>query len=252
VKRYFYQGTLEVGNNLTLQGDLFHHIFEVCRLQKGQHFELINVDGKAYLTCVESIEKKMARVNIKEQRQIPRLREPHIKLFLSFPKVPTFEMIVEKSVELGVKSITPILSDFSQVRSRSQFPTPKMARWEKIILQATQQSGRGDLMKIEEPIEMKNILPDLLLLKDSLNVVAYEGESNLALKEFLTSKRTQQSSFKRINLFVGSEGGFSDSEIQKFRELDLTPVTLGEQVLRVETACLTLVASLKYEFDLLR
>jgi 16S rRNA (uracil1498-N3)-methyltransferase len=250
VRRYFYEGEIQIGSSLNLQGDLFHHIFDVCRLQQGQHFELLNNRGLAFLVKVETVGKKQAQVFVQEERVIPPIRTPHIHLYLSFPKVPTFEMIVEKSVELGVVSITPVLSDFSFVRTLNQFPTAKVPRWQKIILQATQQSGRGDLMRIEEPIFLNSSVKTLRAMEKTLNVVAYEGASPLSLKNYLASEK-QKHQFDRVNLFVGSEGGFSDEEIVQFKNLDLPPVTLGDQVLRVETACLTLVASLKYEFDLL-
>jgi 16S rRNA (uracil1498-N3)-methyltransferase len=249
MRRYFFDGNLECGRREHIQGDLFHHIFDVCRLQVGQHFEFISAQGEAYLAEVESVSKRQAEVLIREKRTLPPLREPHIHLFLSFPKIPTFELIVEKSVELGVSAITPVLSDFSFVRSMSQFPTVKVPRWKKIILQATQQSGRGDLMPIHEPRKLEEVLATRSTGSDQLTVVAYEGESPTSLKEYLSLQK--RPSIKCINVFVGSEGGFSDKEITQFKKLDLSPVTLGDQVLRVETACLTLVASLKYEFELL-
>lgn len=249
MRRYFYDDKVIVGETLGIQGDLFHHIFDVCRLQVGQHFELITPQGSAFLARVEIVEKKRAQVSIEEERQIPQIREPHIYLYVSFPKIPTFELIVEKSVEMGVKEIIPVLSDFSFVRTLSQFPEPKMPRWQKIILQATQQSGRGDLMKLGKPQKLSDVFQSASSEIEVLNVVAYEGESPLSLKAYLNSRRDHK--IRRINLFVGSEGGFSDSEISQFKKLDFPPVTLGDQVLRVETACLTLVSSLKYEFDLL-
>lgn len=249
MRRYFYDDELQVGASLKIEGELFHHIFDVCRIQEGQHFELLNSRGKAYLVKAEKVEKKRAEISVREERLIPSLPKPHIYLYLSFPKVPTFELIVEKSVELGVHSIIPVLSDFSFVRTKAQFPSPKLPRWQKIILQATQQSGRGDLLKIEEPVLLRELLPALKPSPSAINVVAYEGKAPQSLKKYLQG--ISPSGIERINLFVGSEGGFSEGEIAAFQSLDFPPVTLGDQVLRVETACLTLVAALKYEFNLL-
>ncbi len=249
MRRYFYSETLNTGESLSLTGDLFHHIFDVCRVQMGQHFELLNSTGQAYLVSVESIGKKSAQVMVREERIIPKIKEPHLHLCLSFPKVSTFEFIIEKSVELGVKSITPFLSDFSSIRTKAQFPSAKEARWQRIILQATQQSGRGDLMILNEVQAFDEILaPQIQKKEEALTLVAYEGEASWTLKNYLHARK---SPFLRdVYIFVGSEGGFSDREIKRFQSLDLSPVTLGDQVLRVETACLTLVSSLKYEFDI--
>lgn len=249
MRRYFFDGELSAGLKITLEGELFHHIFEVCRLQVGQHFELLNDKNIAFLVVIESIEKKKARVLTQEQRIIPKIKEPHIYLYLSFPKISTFESVIEKSVELGVKKIIPVLSDFSFMRTLNQFPELKIPRWKKIILQATQQSGRGDLMTIERVQFLTEVLPEIVKIEECLNVISYEGETVHSLKSFISQKTSKN--IKRINIFVGSEGGFSDSELKTFKNLDLPPVSLGDQVLRVETACMTLVASLKYEFDLL-
>lgn len=264
MRRYFYPKALLNSEILTLEGELFHHIFEVCRMQVGQHFELLNSKGSAYLVKVESVGKRAAQVLVCEERTISNLKEPHIHLFLSFPKVSTFEAIIEKSVEMGVKSITPFLSDFSSVRSRSQFPAAKLPRWQKIILQATQQCGRGDLMELHEVQFLSEILNGdyfqkghegvgdrsaaLKVAEGGLHIVAYEGEAQVTLKGQLMSQKKDL--LKNIFVYIGSEGGFSDQEIQRFRQLDLPPVTLGEQVLRVETACMTLVSAIKYEFEI--
>ena len=81
---------------------------------------------------------------------------------------------------------------------------------------------------------------------------AYEGEGISAVKPFLQSKLAAATDKPQdIWLIVGAEGGFSAAEVQKLKALGLDPVTLGQQILRVETACLTLVSVLKYEFDLL-
>lgn len=250
MKRYFFDHSWQEGDEILLEEDLFHHIFDVCRVQKGEHFELLNSQGQAFLVQVEELKKKRAQVRVQEIRNIPPLKGPHIYLYLSFPKIPTFETIVEKSVEMGVFQIIPLLSDHSFIRSREQFPSGKKPRWQKIILQATQQSGRGHLMAIGEIQTLEEVLATLPRSSNVINVVAYEGQAPHSLKTFLQSVRT--SPIERINLFVGSEGGFSENEVKRFQSLDLPPVTLGDQILRVETACLTLVASLKYEFDLLR
>lgn len=266
MRRYFINEKLEINQIVTLQGELFHHIVEVCRLQERQHFEFLNESGKAYFSEIISISKKIAKVQILEVRSLPTLKTPLIYLFLSFPKVSTFESIVEKSVEMGVKAIVPFLSDYSFYKSLNQFPHEKLTRWKKIILQATQQSARSDLLQINEVQTLAKLLESFTLANTStneLNVIAYEGEAPMTLKSHLAPYRSFQENNtshshtksgsphpEKVNLFVGSEGGFSTQEIDQFKKLDLIPVTLGDQILRVETACMTLVSSIKYEFEL--
>jgi 16S rRNA (uracil1498-N3)-methyltransferase len=128
-----------------------------------------------------------------------------------------------------------------------------MERWQKIVVSATQQSGRGELMKVYKPTEWSEMLKFINPNQENWCLFAYEGTSVLGVKEHLEAvKKTIASSPQNIWIIVGSEGGFSKLEVSEMQQLGLNPVTLGSQVLRVETACMTLVAVLKYEFGLLK
>jgi 16S rRNA (uracil1498-N3)-methyltransferase len=251
MRRYFVEKKLSVGEEFLLSGDLFHHIFEVCRQQLGNHFELMTNEGKAYLVEVILLQKKTASVKICEERQLPLLRKPYIHLILSVPKISTFETILEKAVELGVTSIQPVVSDFSFVKTLKSFPIEKLPRWQKIILQATQQSARGNILVLKEPKDLKQIMKaPPWRERQALGVFAYEGVCEVSFKTYLQKRKSETpDGIENLWAVIGSEGGFSGEEVRELRDLDLQPVTLGDQVLRVETACLTIVSSLKYEFD---
>lgn len=253
MRRFFISGPIAVGTEKQLEGDSFHHIFEVCRQQIGDQFELVTAEGKAYFSKVLQIQKKRAVVMPLEVRELPKPRQPWINLVLSMPKFSNFDLILEKSVELGVARIQMVVSDYSYIKSLKSFPHEKQGRWLKIIQQATQQSGRGNLLELTEVQSLDHFLDTKVWLQSpSAAIFAYEGQSSINLKSYLQEcRRKVQSPFENIWVFVGSEGGFSLAEVERFRKLDLQPVTLGDQVLRVETACQTIVAALKYEFDLL-
>lgn len=254
MRRYWLDINLNIGEQLTIEKDLFHHIFDVCRVEKSQHFELLNSSGQGFLVHVDSIEKKRASVTVVEVRKIPELKHPHIHLFLSMPKFSTLEAVVEKSVEMGVHSIHPFFSDYSFVKSMPEKDwLHKYERWQKIIISATQQSGRGELMKLEKPFVWSHFSAQINQYNVSRCLFFYEGESSLTAKQAICQikESTQQTPLSGIGLVVGSEGGFSINEINNLGSLGLSPVTLGSQVLRVETACLTGLSILKYEFDLM-
>ncbi len=253
MRRYFINliTDIEIGDQITIDGELFHHIFDVCRQQVGSKFELLNPNGDAFFSEVTAIKKKSALLTVKEKRILTKTQPPFIHLLLSFPKISTFETIIEKAVELGVTSITPIISDFSSIKSLNNFPKEKEIRWNKIILQATQQSARGDLLKLLPPKTLTQTIQDLNFKnnKNTFGIFAFEGECKMALKDYLASiKNSNENIISDIYIIVGSEGGFSQPEVQFLIEHDLNPVTLGHQVLRVETACLSLASIIKYEF----
>ncbi len=230
----------------------YHHIFDVCRQQVGQHFEVITEDSKAYLVKVIEIQKKMAIAKIKEERVIQKLNTPHIHILLSLPRYAVIDSTIERAVEMGVTSLTPFVSDFSFIRKIKELPEGKFERWNKIIVSATQQCGRGELMKLNSLVTLDQALENANLNDTNWCLFAYEGKIHLPISEQIKNLRQQFTNLpQNIFILVGSEGGFSLPEVQKIENLGLRPVTLGQQILRVETACLTLVSVLKYEFGLM-
>lgn len=107
MRRYWSDSPLSLNKEIQLSPELFHHICEVCRLPEGAKFELITEEQKAYLVRLVSKSKKTATIHVLEERQLPSLSRPYIRLCISLPKFNTFESILEKSVELGVHRIQP-------------------------------------------------------------------------------------------------------------------------------------------------
>jgi 16S rRNA (uracil1498-N3)-methyltransferase len=239
--------------NVTFKDEQFHHIFDVCRQQVGHHFEVITEDSKAYLVEVTSIGKKNAIALIKEVREITPLKKPHIHILLSLPRYAVIDSTIERCVEMGVSSITPFVSDFSFIRKIKELPAGKFERWRKIVISATQQSGRGELMKLHDLVSFETLVKSINHNEKNWCLLAYEGKSQVRLQDEIQSLESKYASLPdNVFILVGSEGGFSSDEINQIEFLGLRPVTLGAQILRVETACLTLVAILKYQFDLMK
>jgi 16S rRNA (uracil1498-N3)-methyltransferase len=226
-----------------ISGDVFHHIFDVCRQELGSKFEVLGDGQKAHLVKITELGKKSARGQIIESRELPVPRKPHLVLALSVSRFPVMEAVVEKAVELGVSRIEPFFSEYSFIRKA--LPENKIERWNKIVVSATQQSGRGDLMEITPANELEQVLEKFNQSPSAKGLFAYEGQSTLSIKKAV---KEQTGDMEEFWIFVGSEGGFSRSEVEIFKRQGLEPVTLGEQVLRVETACIALLAILKYEF----
>lgn len=253
MRRYWVERRDLQGEEVFFQGDVFHHVFGVCRQGQGSKFEVLTEDGQARFVEVIAVGKKDARARVLETRPLPPVIEPRIHLATCLPRFPVFEAVLEKAVELGVESIQPLFSDFSFLRDPSSLSSNKTERWQKIIRSAMQQSGRGSWLRLEPARPLDDYLRDSSqLMNRNPNhrcLFAYEGDSTRGLREELLSWRNPAP--RDITVFVGGEGGFSDREVRLFRNAGLHEVTLGSQVLRVETACMALVSVLKYEFDLM-
>jgi len=269
MRRYWIEKSQIDNATVTFTDDQFHHIFDVCRQEVGHHFEVITEDSIAYLVQVTQVGKKKAQAKVIEERRIEKLPAPHIHLALSISRYPVMDSIMERAVEMGVSSILPFVSSYSFIRKEKELPTAKMDRWKKIVISATQQCGRGELMTIHETVNMNQMLEKVQKVtnpaEQNLCLFAYEGQpgqQQVPIEEEITRLRNKfgwksnylsnQNKPHDLWIVVGSEGGFSVQEVETMRGLGLYPVTLGKQILRVETACLTLVAVLKYEFGLMR
>ena len=240
------------GQCVSFTEDVFHHIFHVCRQSEGSRFEVLVKGGKAYFVQVTSVEKKKAYADILEERQVSPLPRPFIRLAVSVPQIKKIDVILEKAVELGVKEVVLFTSDFSSFKKDPGFLVKKKERWQKIIRGATQQSGRGELMDMRGPVSLEEVLQEFGLKNDALGLFAYEGECPVSVREYLSGATAsgQLQELSEAWVFVGSEGGFSPREVDLFKNSGLSPVSLGEQILRVETACVVLPAILKYELGL--
>jgi len=244
MRRYWVEEESIAGDRFILKGDTFHHIVDVCRMGKGDKFEILNEKGMIYFVELENVSKKHADGKILESRKAPEQKRPHIVLALSVPRFNVIDNVIEKAVELGVSRIQPFTSDFSFIRNAKDLTPQRLQRWDKIVKSAAQQTGRADLLKIEAVKTLPQTVEQFNRNSRALGLWAYEGEGELSLKEALQKAPRD---LEEVWVFVGSEGGFSRQEIEFAKNNGFPPLTLGDQVLRVETACVALISVIKYE-----
>lgn len=234
------------GGQVHIDGELFHHIRDVCRFGESDHFEVLPGDDKAYLVQITKMNKRDLVGQVKEDRVIEPLKKPWIHLALSVPRYPKVDFILEKAVELGVHTVSLFVSDHSFPRELRDVSESRMARFEKINRAAAQQSGRGRLMHLSSPDTLENVLKTFKTKDRALGLFPYEGDGVFSWQQAIREGR--QNEPEEVWLFVGSEGGFSLREVELFQQHGLQPMTMGSQILRVETACVALVSVIKYEF----
>ena len=247
MRRYWIDGVSELQPEIEITKEEYHHIVDVCRQGVGSQFEVLTTTGYALLVEMTAVLRKSAVARVMSLRKIEEIKKPYIHLALSVPKLATFESVLEKSVELGVYKIWPFVSDYSFFKSKKNIMTDKAMRFQKIIKGATQQSARSSLMDLASVEDLETLIEVYQRTPHSQALFAYEGEGGRSLKSVLA---TMESTVEHIWLFVGSEGGFSLQEVEMLKKINLFPVSLGHQVLRVETACVTLLGVIKYELNL--
>ena len=245
MQRFWIDKNQLQGGQACITGDQYHHICRVCRIEAGEHFELLTEGNTAYLVQMQNVGKKQALAQVIKERPIKAPPRPHIHLALAFARPHIVDRVVEKSVELGVHSVQLFASAKSQ-----QFKNLKTQRWEKITCHTQAQCGRAHKMQLNTT---KNLNECLLSFNNQFNkvptlyILAYEkSEAGSPLNIFLQQQQ-DLGQIQDVVLFIGPEGGFTPQEVEIFSQHGVQPVGLGRQVLKVETACITLISILNYE-----
>lgn len=236
-------------NNFMVTDEAFHHAVKVSRFRIGEEFEIVYGGEEALRVRFVEINKKNAQVEILGYRKLPNIFRPHVNLAVGVTKWSTLEEIIEKAVELGVHTVQPLLTDFSFIRSKKDWPQSRTERFQKIVKSATEQSGRGPLMTVAEPLTLQDFTQRLNQNSKGAGLFAYEGGADRGPQ--LEFKRLKTRQVDEVWAIVGPTGGFSRAEVDFMQQSGLPPVTLGSQILRADTACFAIISIIKYEFGLM-
>ena len=228
----------------TILGEDVNHIKNVLRMEIGTKIYTTNIETHIkYLTEIKSIENEKVECNILEE--VPTTELPiNITLYQGLPKSDKLEFIIEKATELGACKIVPVEMRFSIAKIKNE--DKKIVRWNKIAESAAKQSKRNIIPSIEQTIKVNEMINQFK--QYDLILVAYENESKQTLKDVL--KNSQKEKIKNVALVIGPEGGVDSKEIELLVQNGAKCVSLGKRILRTETAPLTLLSMLIYEFEL--
>lgn len=230
------------GEEAVISGDDVKHIYKVLRLEEGENIHINNCEGEEYLGRIDSIDKQEVKVKLLEILAVNNESPIQVYLYQGLPKSSKMDLIVQKATELGVMEITPIITDRVVVKNElGEFK--KVDRWKRIALEACKQCKRTLIPKINTPIEFDELIN---ILKDmDLVVVPYENEKGFGIRN--TIKNLQDRNIKKVAVVIGPEGGYEESEIEKFKQIGADIVTLGPRILRTESAGFVCVSLLMYE-----
>lgn len=238
--KFFTPKELFNENEATILGEDVKHIYRVLRLKEGEKVVLNNLQGEEFLGEISEITKTEVKIALHKKLEVNNESPLEVYLFQGMPKAAKMDLIVQKGTELGVKEITPILTSRVDVKLKGDFK--KLDRLERIALEASKQSKRTFITKINGPIsfeELQERLKDLDLV-----VVPYENAENFGVKALVKELKKE---VKKVGVIIGPEGGFQDEEIDRLKENGAYIVTLGPRILRTETAGFVCGSLLQYE-----
>ena len=204
---------------------------------------LLDNSGEEFVAEVARVERKLVEVRIVERRTSSIESPVRIVLCQGLLKSARFEWMLEKGTELGVAAFAPVLCHRTTSGLEDAGPS-KLQRWQRIIQEATELSGRSripDLLPIRPLAQALADVPS-----SALGLIPWEEERELSLRTALRAAKPQE---KTVYLFIGPEGGFTVDEIQLAQRYGIQSVTLGKRIMRAETAALATVANVLYELE---
>lgn len=233
-RRIYQPGYFENGQVVTLSADAARHVAVVLRMQAGEQVTLFGGDNREFLATITTARKNKVTLLLGAAREISRESPRNIHLAQAVSKGDRMEFVIQKAVELGVCSVTPLITEHCAVRTSGDYLAKKHRQWQAIAVAACEQSGRNQLPVIHAPS----------------NLHSYLKRCDAAIKLVLCpsvvgSWRDYDLSASDIALLIGPEGGLSEQEIQQANQYQFKPLCLGPRVLRTETAALAAVSILQ-------
>ncbi|MBD3359582.1 MAG: RsmE family RNA methyltransferase [Candidatus Buchananbacteria bacterium] len=218
--------------------EIIKKITKVLRKSVGDTFILFDDQAEEYEVKLTEIKKDQIICQAISRNFIDRELALEINLYQSLLKKDKFELVLQKATEIGVKKIIPIISENCIVKDLSK---TKISRYEKILTEATMQSGGKITPELNQVLDFEKAIAELNT--EDFNLIAHEREQDNKLINIL-----QNNNFKKINLFIGPEGGFSEQEINLAQRYSVLSFSLGKRILRAETAALVACGTISQIF----
>lgn len=244
--KFFVKNDQIDNGKVTINGEDVNHISNVLRMKKNDLINICNIETQEnYIANITNISKTEVICNILEKIKSNAESNVEVDIFQGLPKSDKMELIIQKSVELGVKRIIPVEMKRCVVKLDNKDKIKKVERWNKIAEVAAKQSGRNiipiiDNIKNINEISNKFDEYDLVLL-------CYENEKEVFLKTVL--KQYKNYTHIKIAVIVGPEGGIDISEVMHMQQYGAKVISLGSRILRTETVSLAMLSVIMYEFE---
>ena len=231
--RIYCGQNLEIGKVLILIQNSSKHLVNVLRKKEGSLIELFDGKGSSCTAEIISSQKKRVKVKLVEELVFQDRKGIKISLGQSLIKTEPFSFSIQKATELGVTSISPLYTERTVIKLKSNSTKSRKARWQSIATHACQQCGENWLPEINKIQRLEDWAQ---AVKAKHKIVLYpNAETKLSSLTFDDS----------VAIAVGPEGDFTDSEINLLTEKDFLPVKLGERVLRADTAVISVVSAIR-------
>jgi 16S rRNA (uracil1498-N3)-methyltransferase len=234
--RIFISDKLSSGQQLQLDGDKARYIGRVLRLRSGDPLTVFNGEDGEFGASVATIGKNSAAVDISSHIDTTTESPLKVHLVQGISRGERMDFVIQKATELGVKRVTPVLTEYGVVKLGGERASKRRDHWQGVAESACEQSGRIRPPLIDAPID----------LNAWFGTRTKETDTDLILKPGATTALTSIATpATKVCLLIGPEGGFSDSEYEDAEVAGFGAVSIGPRILRTETAALTAIAAVQ-------
>lgn len=232
--------------SFTLGAEETRHARDVLRLQAGEEIFVFDGAGREFQCTVQSIDRNSTALTVVSEVEPTRPESPlDLTLAIALLKGEKFDLVIQKTTELGVKRIVPLLTERADIKLRDGNNSEnRLARWRRIAIEAAKQTGRAQVPEILAPVVCRTLLSESMAESTATRLMFSEREG-ASLVETSLNFAVQPT---RIVALVGPEGGWSEEELTAARTGGWKIITLGGRILRAETAGIAVVTLLQHRF----
>ena len=236
IPRLFVDLDLSDGDTVDLDDRATHHVSRVLRLRSGDPVRLFNGRNGEYEAYLNQISRDGASAVVGRGSAISRESGISITLCQGIARGNRMDLVLQKSIELGVNKIIPVWTDRSTLRLDGKRLERRMQHWRGIIINACEQCGRNRIPEISYPVGLQEWLHTCIPADTKL---VLDPDAGLSLSEINTPERN-------IILLTGPEGGLSDGEKTRLAQAGFSSIRLGKRILRTETASITAISCIQF------
>ena len=241
--QFFVEDEQVTEDGVLITGSDVNHIRNVLRMKPGERVRISTRTGSNYLCSITQVEEMSIAAQILETMAGTELPN-RIVLFQGLPKADKMELIIQKAVELGAAEIVPVSMKNCVVKLDAKKAENKVKRWQQIAESAAKQSKRSLIPAVHEVLSYREAVA--YAAECDVCLVPYENEQGMAGTKTMIEAIVPGES---IAVFIGPEGGFDESEIAEARDAGMKTISLGNRILRTETAGLAALSILMYQIE---
>jgi len=224
---------------IILRGREAHHARDVMRLSAGDEITVFDGTGKEYSGVIDKMLKEEIVIKISKTSD-RRPGDRRLALVQAIPKLNKMDVIVEKATELGVERVIPVITERTIVQADKSRAGLKVERWRKIAVTASKQCGRATVPEINEIVKFEDSIS--FVKGYELAVIPCLCDNAERIKTVL-----KDNAARSAIVFIGPEGDFTKDEVKAAAAKGVIPVSLGKEVLRSDTAAISVLSVLNYE-----